>query len=42
VIQGQDRRIHIVYTWNRRRIRHLTLAPDELRPLAQQPDAQFT
>jgi predicted neuraminidase len=30
VIQGQDRRIHITYTWNRRRIRYLALTPDEL------------
>jgi predicted neuraminidase len=30
VIQGQDRRIHITYTWNRRRIRYLSLTPEEL------------
>ncbi len=30
VIQGPDRRIHITYTWNRRRIRYLSLTPAEL------------
>ena len=30
VIQGQDHRIHIAYTWNRRRIRYLSLTPDDL------------
>jgi predicted neuraminidase len=31
VIQGQDRRIHITWTWNRRRIRCLSLMPGELQ-----------
>lgn len=30
VVQGHDDRVHVTYTWNRRRIRHVTLAPDEL------------
>ncbi len=30
VIQGQDRRIHVTYTWNRRRIGYCSLTPDEL------------
>ena len=30
VIQGQDRRIHITYTWNRQRIRYRSLTPAEL------------
>jgi predicted neuraminidase len=30
VIQGEDGGIHVTYTWQRRRIRHAALAPDEL------------
>ena len=30
VIQGRDGRIHITCTWNRRRIRYLSLVPEEL------------
>ena len=30
VIQGEDGRIHITYTWHRRRIGYVALAPDEL------------
>ena len=30
VIQGGDARIHITYTWNRRRIRHASFTPEEL------------
>jgi predicted neuraminidase len=30
VIQAADRRIHITYTWQRRRIRHVELEPGEL------------
>ncbi len=30
VIQGRDGRIHITYTWNRQRIRYVTLRPAEL------------
>jgi predicted neuraminidase len=30
IIQGANRRIHIVYTWNRRRIRYISLMPDDL------------
>jgi predicted neuraminidase len=30
VIQGPDGRIHITWTWNRRRIRYRSFAPDEL------------
>lgn len=35
VIQGRDGRVHIVYTWNRQRIKHVTLDPArmELRPI---------
>jgi predicted neuraminidase len=29
-IQAEDGTIHITYTWNRRRIRHASLMPDEL------------
>jgi predicted neuraminidase len=31
VIQGRDRRLHISWTWNRRRIRYLSLTPDQLQ-----------
>jgi predicted neuraminidase len=30
VIQGEDGAIHLTYTWHRRRIRYVALAPDEL------------
>ena len=30
VIQGRDGRIHITCTWNRRRIRYVSLVPEEL------------
>jgi predicted neuraminidase len=30
IIQGEGGSIHITYTWNRRRIRHVSVAPDEL------------
>jgi predicted neuraminidase len=30
LIQGKDGGIHMTYTWNRRRIRYVSLAPDEL------------
>lgn len=30
VIQAADSRVHIAYTWNRRRISHVTLGPEEL------------
>jgi predicted neuraminidase len=30
VIQGADGRVHITYTWQRRRIRHVELEADEL------------
>ena len=30
VIQGGDGIIHVTYTWNRRRIRHVLIAPDAL------------
>ena len=30
VIQASDGRIHVTYTWNRARIRHVALAPHEL------------
>ena len=30
VIQGQDGRVHVTYTWNRRRIRYVSLDPSEL------------
>jgi len=30
VIQGDDGNLHITYTWNRRRIRYVRVAPDEL------------
>jgi predicted neuraminidase len=30
VIQADDGKVHITYTWNRRRIRHVAVAPDEL------------
>jgi predicted neuraminidase len=30
VIQGADRRIHVTYTWQRRRIRHVEIEPAEL------------
>lgn len=35
VITGSDGRVHITYTWNRRRIRHVTLDPADLaaRPI---------
>jgi predicted neuraminidase len=30
IIQGEGGSIHITYTWNRQRIRHVSVAPDEL------------
>jgi predicted neuraminidase len=30
VIQAAGGKLHITYTWNRRRIRHVSVAPDEL------------
>jgi predicted neuraminidase len=30
VIQGRDRRVHITYTWQRTRIRHVVIEPAEL------------
>ena len=30
VIQASDGAIHIVYTWNRKKIRHVRIEPDEL------------
>jgi len=30
VIQGEDGRIHVTYTWHRRRIRYVSFLPDEL------------
>ena len=30
VIQATDGCIHVTYTWQRRRIRHVMIAPDEL------------
>jgi predicted neuraminidase len=30
IIQGQDRSLHVTYTWNRRRIRYGRLSPDEI------------
>jgi predicted neuraminidase len=30
VIQADDGSLHITYTWNRRRIRHVSVAPNEL------------
>ena len=30
IIQGDDCSLHITYTWNRRRIRYVSVAPDEL------------
>jgi predicted neuraminidase len=34
VIQGRDGTVHVTYTWNRRRIRHVSLSPAELTPAA--------
>ncbi len=35
IIQGADGTVHLTYTWNRRRIRHLAVSPErfELRPI---------
>ncbi|MFH5802618.1 exo-alpha-sialidase [Alienimonas sp. DA493] len=30
MIQTRDGRVHLTYTWNRRRVKHVTLDPDEL------------
>jgi predicted neuraminidase len=30
IIQASDRSLHVAYTWNRRRIRHVRVSPDEL------------
>ncbi len=30
VIQARDGRVHITYTWERRRVKHVVLAPDQL------------
>jgi predicted neuraminidase len=35
VIQTADGRIHVTYTWQRRRIRHVELEPAELWPKAR-------
>ncbi len=36
VIQGRDGTVHVTYTWNRRRIRHVGLIPGEFAPVAMQ------
>ena len=33
VIQTRDRRVHITYTWHRRRVRHVVLDPARLKPI---------
>lgn len=35
IIQGADGMVHVTYTWNRRRIRHVTISLDslDLRPI---------
>lgn len=37
VIQGQDRRIHVTYTWQRQRIRHVTVEPGKLQRVVRSP-----
>jgi len=33
MIQSQDGRVHITYTWNRKRVRHMILDPSQLEPI---------
>jgi predicted neuraminidase len=32
LIQGRDGTVHVTYTWNRRRIRHVSLSPSDFTP----------
>ena len=34
IIQGRDGGVHVTYTWNRRRIRHVSLSPADFEPTA--------
>ncbi len=40
VIQARDGRVHIVYTWHRKRIKHVVLDPEELETVPM-PDGEW-
>jgi predicted neuraminidase len=40
VVQGRDGRVHVTYTWKRLRIKHVTIDPSRLAPMAM-PDGSW-
>jgi predicted neuraminidase len=40
VVQGRDGKVHVTYTWKRLRIKHVTIDPSRLTPIAM-PDGTW-